>query len=242
MAHASLRRLLLATEGTPHDAGAEQVALALARATGAALTIVLPFATNEELLGTQPDLALQAEAAAGAALRRVAATAAGAGVLVEAVIRRGNSLVDEIVAATAAHGVDLLVTRRVGKRGLLARLLIGEMVSQVAARVACPMLMAPATATGLWDQRVLLPQSMRGGAGEDVAAALAAAAGVTLELPAGELAQVIAGATRADLVAIALQRVDVAGGRLSNALEGAIGAAPCPTVLVPAAPGGPGRA
>lgn len=242
MARARIGRLLLATEGTPQDAGAERTALALAAALDAPLTVVLPFATNEELLGVAPDVALKMEAAAGTALRRLSTTAAGAGVRAETVVWRGSSVAENIVAAAAAHEADLLVTRRVGRRGLLARLLVGEMVSQVAARVGRLMLMVPEKATGLWTGHVVVPQATATEAALASAGALADAAGVAIVKPEGDLSQAIAPLTAADLVVIALRRPDIASGRLSAALETAIGAAPCASLLVPTGADVAGRA
>ncbi len=233
MVRAPLRRLMLATEGTPHDAGAERVAVALARALEAALTVLLPFVTNDELLGSEPALALKAEAAAGAALRQLVAGAVRAGVMAEGVVRRGSSIAQEILAAAAADHADLLLTRRVGRRGLLARLLVGEMVSEVAAQSRCPVLMVPETTSALWSGRVLLPESTGDGP-ESLARTLAGATRVPLERAAGDMTAVVARAHAGDLLVIALGRAEVAAGRLAKALEAVIGAAPCPTLLVPA--------
>lgn len=237
-----MRRLMLATEGTPQDAGAERIALALARVLGAHLTVVLPLTTNEELLGVAPDVAIEAEASAGSTLRRLAAAAAREGVRAETVVRRGGSVAQEIVAAAAAHETELVVTRRIGRRGMLARLLVGEMVSQVAAQVARPVLMAPESAAMLWRHRVVLPQAMASAPVEAVAAVLAAAAGVAVAKPSGDPLQVVAHATPADLCVIALRRADVASGRIDVRVESAIGAAPCPAVLVPTGADVAGRA
>jgi hypothetical protein len=227
----TLRRVLLATERTEFDRGAERVAIALARGLGDTLSIVLPYATNEELLATEPALALEAEAKVAASLQALVGEARAQGVLATPTVRRGALLWQEIVAA-AAEGADLLVTRRVGRRGFLARLLVGEMVSQVAARAPCPVLMAPAAASGLWKRLVIVPAAAGGRPVEAVAAALAAAGGARLDLRGGSVAAAAAAAEPADLLVFGLAPRQVAGGRLAQDIVAPIGAAACPVVLV----------
>ncbi len=238
----ALQRLLLATEGTPQDAGAERIALALARRLGVPLTVVLPLTANEALLEAAPDVALEAEVSAGATLRRLAASAQRAGVRFDTVVRRGSSVAQEIVAAAAAHDADLVVTRRVGRRGVLARLLVGEMVSQVAAQALRPVLLTPASAATLWHAHVVLPQATATTASETLAVAIGAATGAPVAKRVGALAPVIAGVTADDLLVLALRKTDLAAGRLGSDFEAAIGAAACPTLLVPAGTDVAGRA
>ena len=74
-------RILLATEHTEFDVGAERVALELARRCGVPLAAVLPIVTNPEYEVTDPALAPQRRAAAppprGEALRAAAAGRGG---------------------------------------------------------------------------------------------------------------------------------------------------------------------
>lgn len=232
----ALHRLMLATERTELDRGAERVAIALARGLGTTLSIVLPFATNEELLGTEPTLALEAEAKAAADLRALVVDARAKGVVATPIVRRGARLWQEIVAA-AADGTELLITRRVGRRGLLARLLVGEMVSRVAAHAPCPVLMVPAGATGLWRRSVIVPAAA-GRRVEAVAAALAAVGGARVEQRAGTVHDAAATAGVEDLLVLGLGAEQVAAGRLAQDVVAAIGVAPCPVALVGPAPRG----
>ena len=65
-------RLLLATEHTAQDAGAETLAFTMARRCGLPLRAVVPIASNPEYEAMAPQLAAHAEAQAGeriAALR-----------------------------------------------------------------------------------------------------------------------------------------------------------------------------
>lgn len=213
-----MNRLLLATERTEHDAGAERVASALAFALRAPLAAVYPLASNPELLAAEPELALQQEARAAAALDALRAQAQVAGVQLQARVRPGEPLWQQIVAEADEQRAELLITRRVGKRGLLARLLVGEMVSQVAAQVRCPMLMVPADARALWRGRVLAIAhpgcDLRALFG--AALALADAAGVPLEagVPAGADAEALA--QRAE-TALATLRLQAPGARIGSA-------------------------
>jgi nucleotide-binding universal stress UspA family protein len=213
-----VNRLLLATERTEHDAGAERVATALAFALRVPLAAVYPLASNPELLGAEPALALQQEARASAALEALRAQAQVAGVQLQSRVRPGEPLWQQIVAEANEQRTELLVARRVGRRGLLARLLVGEMVSQVAAHVRCPMLMVPADARALWRGRVLAVAHP----GSDLnalfgaALALANAAGVPLEVgvPAGTDADAFA--QRAE-TALATLRLQAPGARIGGA-------------------------
>jgi nucleotide-binding universal stress UspA family protein len=70
-------------------------------------------------------------------------------------VRRGAELDAEIVDEARQRGSDLIIARRRGKRGFLARLLVGEMVSRVVAHSPCSVLLVPRTCD-MWTQRVLL--------------------------------------------------------------------------------------
>jgi nucleotide-binding universal stress UspA family protein len=236
----TLRRVLLATERTEFDAGAERVAIALARRLGAELHVVLPIASNPEYLGAEPEVALQAEKQAVAALAELRQRARADGVTASVAVLPGESLWRQIVAAAVADGADLLVTRRVGKRGLLARLLVGEMVSQVAAHAPCPMMMVPSAASGLWQRRVLVSRSQPSAPVLSVAAALATAGGAQLEMRDGAADLLAANAGPADLIVIELDATHVSAGRLAKDMESLIGGAACPAVLMRTAVHGAG--
>jgi nucleotide-binding universal stress UspA family protein len=235
---ASLRRLVLATERTEFDAGAERVAIALARRLGVDLHVVMPLASNPEYVGTEPEIALQAEQQAAAALAALREQARAGGVLASPIVRRGEVLWREIVEGARLAHADLLVTRRVGRRGLLARLLVGEMVSQVAAHATCPMMMVPATADRLWSERVLVSRAVPGGPAESVATMLAAAASAVLDVHAGDPGALAVLARPRDLVVIEAAPGQSASGRLDMAIEDLVGAVSCPAVVVRSAAGG----
>lgn len=154
MAHA-FTRLLLATEHSEHDTGAEALAFALARRCGLPLAAVLPILSNPEYEALAPQLAAHAEAQAGARLQALQADAQRAGVALELQARRGPEPWVEIVEEARRRASELIVIRRRGRRGLLANLLVGEMVRNVVAHAPCSVLVVPRAAQ-MWQRRVLV--------------------------------------------------------------------------------------
>ena len=147
--------LLLATEHSEYDDGAERVALALAARCGLPLAVVLPLTSNPEFEAVAPQLAAQAEAQASASLKALQAAAQAAGVHLQSRVRRGPEPDQEIVDEARSLRSELIVTRRRGKRGFFARLLVGEMVSRVVAHAPCNVLLVP-RAGAMWSRGVLL--------------------------------------------------------------------------------------
>ncbi|MCW5634545.1 MAG: universal stress protein [Rubrivivax sp.] len=147
--------LLLATQHTEQDAGAEALALALAQRRGAPLAVVLPIESNAELEMAAPDVAARADDEAGRRREALEAQARAAGVALELRVRRGPLPHAEILDEAKARGAALLVIRRRGRRGLLANLLVGEMVRNVVAHAPCSVLVVP-RAAAMWQRRVLV--------------------------------------------------------------------------------------
>jgi hypothetical protein len=137
------QRILLATEHTEFDAGAERLAIALAQRSGEPLGVVVPAIVNPELIAEAPGLAERADAAAAARRQELLRIAAAAGVPVEVRVREGDEAQAAIVEHARETRADLIVIRRVGHRGLLSRLLVGEMAGAVASRAHCDVLMVP---------------------------------------------------------------------------------------------------
>jgi len=148
-------RLLLATEHGEFDTGAEALAFALARRSGGPLAVVLPMLSNPEFEMVAPQLAAKADAAMSAKRQHLLARAASEGVQLDVRVRRGAEPYAEIVDEARERGTDLIVIRRRGQRGLLANLLVGEMVSKVVAHAPCSVLIAPRAAR-LWSRQVLV--------------------------------------------------------------------------------------
>src|SRR5512134_1643334 len=136
-------RILLVTQWTEFDAGAERVAAELAQKLGSRLSVVVPLLSNPEFEVVAPELAAQAEAKAASAAADFSRRAQSASVPAEIHIRRGAEPWREIVDEARVENADLLVTRRRGHRGFLGRLRVGEMVRQVAAHAHCPTLLVP---------------------------------------------------------------------------------------------------
>ena len=204
-----LESLLLATEHSEQDLGAEQVAFSLAQGplrtaqslghaaqsvgsatqsdrharAPAALPVVMPLASNPEYEAVAPQLAARAETDMARRREALQTSAAAAGVTLEVQVRRGAEPYREIVAAATERAATLLVIRRRGRRGLLANLLIGEMVSQVLAHAPCSVLVVPREAVP-WRRGVLVAVDPQQPGTELVAqaAALAAAARLPLHL------------------------------------------------------------
>jgi hypothetical protein len=176
-------RLLLATEHTDFDVGAETVAFALARRCGLPLAGVLPIVSNPEFEAVAPALAARADAEAARRAEGVEAAAAAQGVALALEVRHGAEPYEEIVAEARARGADLVIIRRRGKRGFLANLMFGEMVGKVVAHAPCSVLLCPRAAT-LWQRAVLVgvdPQAPDA-ALVDAAARIAAECGIGLRV------------------------------------------------------------
>lgn len=175
--------LLLATEHTPFDAGAEALALAMARRCNVPLAAVLPLVSNPEYEALAPQVAARVEQEAAVRIAELRVQANEAGVAMDLCVRRGEELYREIVQEARARGSDLIIIRRRGKRSFVANLLVGEMVSKVVAHAPCSVLIVTREAR-MWSRRVLVaaepgPQGLRL---VDTAASVAAECGLPLQL------------------------------------------------------------
>ena len=175
------QRLLLATEHTDFDTGAEALALGLAQRWSLPLVAVLPMLSNAEFEMLAPALAIKADAETALRIKALQAAARTLDVTLSPRVRRGANLAAEIVAEARIADTHLLVIRRRGKRGFLSRLLVGEMVSQVVAQTTCSVLIAPRAAT-LWRTRVMAGVDPQAPDAACVAAAAAVAAHSQLPL------------------------------------------------------------
>jgi hypothetical protein len=147
-------RLLLATEHTEFDAGAERVALALAARLGVALPVVLTLAGNPEFDAVAPRLAARADAAAADKLQQLRGLAEAQGVQLTIQVRRGAEPYREIVDEARALNSELILIRRRGRVGVLANLLVGETVGKVVAHAPCSVLVS-ARGAQLWRRRIV---------------------------------------------------------------------------------------
>jgi nucleotide-binding universal stress UspA family protein len=148
-------RILLASEGTEFDVGAERVAIDLAARWRQPLLAVIPVVSNPEFEVVAPDLAERAEGAAAAHLERLRDAASKGGVELAGAVRLGETPYQEIVAEARERAADLIVLRRRGKRGFLANALVGAMSHSVIGHAPCDVLIV-ARAARLWSQGILL--------------------------------------------------------------------------------------
>lgn len=176
-------RLLLATEHTEFDAGAEAVAISMAQRCQLPLATVLPLVSNPEFEALAPDIALRAEQEAAAKIAEIRAHAQTQGVAIDLRVRRGEEPYREIVDEARERNSELIIVRRRGKRSFLANLLVGEMVSKVLAHATCHVLFVPREAQ-MWRKGVLVAAEpgAQGLRLVKTAAAVAAECGLPLHL------------------------------------------------------------
>lgn len=174
-------RLLLATEHSEFDTGAESVALGLALRWQLPLATVMPLVSNPEYEALAPQIATRAERNAAEKIAQLRAQAHAMGVKIDLQVRRGDEPYREIVQEARTLGSDLIIIRRRGKRSFLANLLVGEMVSKVVAHAPCSVLIVPREGR-LWSQRVLVAAEPTESGRQVAATAVAVAAQCGLPL------------------------------------------------------------
>jgi hypothetical protein len=176
-------RILLATEHTEFDSGAERIALELAKRCGIPLAAVVPVTSNPEYEAIAPQIAARAEQEASAKIGELRAAAQTAGVEINIAARRGEEPFREIVQEAVERSSDLIVLRRRGKPGFLSNLLVGEMVTKVVSHAPCSTLFVPRAAK-MWSQGVLaaVDTSPFGGHIASVAAKVAKQCGLPLHI------------------------------------------------------------
>ncbi len=176
-------RILLATEHTDFDTGAERVVLELVKSCGVPLAAVVPVVSNPEYEAIAPQIAARAEQEAAARIADLRTHAQAAGVEIEVVARRGEEPYLEIVQEAVERNADLIVLRRRGKRSFLSDLLVGEMVSKVVAHAPCTTLLVP-RACQMWSHGVLAAVDTSPNAGHvaSIAAKIAKQCGLPLHI------------------------------------------------------------
>ena len=140
---ARFERIVLATDGSEFSAGAERVAMAMARRHNAKLFIVGVAVHNPAYASTAPGL--EQEALDMAQRNIESAVRQAEGLDYEAVIQMGDDPSKGIVAAAEANRADLIVMGRRGRRGL-ARLMVGDATVRVIAHAPCNVLVVPKSA------------------------------------------------------------------------------------------------
>jgi nucleotide-binding universal stress UspA family protein len=180
MATYPFQRILLATEHTEFDAGAERIAFAMAQRCGIPLRVVLPVVSNPVYEVEAPDLAQRDELVAARKADELRSRAAELNIEIDVHVRHGAEPWREIVDEAASTQTDLIVIRRRGKPGFLANLLVGEMVSKVIRDASCCVLTVPRAAE-FWTRGVLAAVGATPAA-QDVAS-LAANVAAVCDLP-----------------------------------------------------------
>ena len=151
----NVKHILFATDGSEFSAGAQRVAIDLAKRCGARLTVMTIVLTTQDLEGVGTyGLREQMEREAQARIDAVVAAATAAGVACDTQLVYGEEPHQEIVSTAAELNPDLVVLGRRGKRGL-ARLMVGHATAHVAGNAPCDVLMVP-RAGQVWSRRVLL--------------------------------------------------------------------------------------
>ncbi|HWS02805.1 MAG TPA: universal stress protein [Gammaproteobacteria bacterium] len=150
--------LLLATDGSKWSDGAARVAVAMAAAYHARLTVITMFMLDDELKtvdahGKRIDAAAEATEVK-ARFAGVQALAAEAGISCRTETRYGASPQQEIVTAAEKMSVDVIVMGRRGERGL-AQMFVGDATVKTVGLTDRPVIVVPEAAT-FWQQRILL--------------------------------------------------------------------------------------
>lgn len=176
-------RVLLATEHTEFDIGAERMAFAMAKICGVPLRVVIPVLSNPEFEIQAPQLSLRADEAIALKVSNLQQQAEATGVVLDIHIRHGEQAHEEIVAEAKLAQSDLIIIRRRGNPGFLANMLVGEMVSKVIRDAHCHVLMVPRAAT-FWQHQILAAVGEDAVAPRiaDLAGAIAKRCGVPLTL------------------------------------------------------------
>jgi len=172
---ANIRHILFATDGSEYSAGAQRVAIDLAKRCGARLSVMTIVLTSQDLEGVGTHgIRAQLEAAAQARLDAVAEAARGAGLHCDLIMAQGEEPHAEIVATARELAPDLIVLGRRGKRGL-ARMMVGHATAHVAGHAPCHVLMVPRMGQ-VWTQRILFATD-----GSEASRAAAEAAGAVAQ-------------------------------------------------------------
>jgi nucleotide-binding universal stress UspA family protein len=148
-------KILLATQRTEFDEGAERLGFALSTHCQKPLRAIIPVLSNPVFETVAPELAERLDVETGEHLNALRQAAVKHGVSLDATVRHGEEPYAEIVEEAESSGADLIVIRRRGKRGFFAKALVGEMVSKVIGHAPCSVLIVPRQAQ-MWSKKLLI--------------------------------------------------------------------------------------
>lgn len=155
MTRNNIKQILLATDGSEYSAGAQKVAIELAKRCHGDLHIMSIMLTTQDLEGVgTKHMREEREKEVQARLDRAAEAALAEGVASTTHLVFGEYPHNEIVSTAAEIGADLLVMGRRGTRGL-ARSMVGHATAYVAGHAPCDVLVVPRGGE-VWSKRILL--------------------------------------------------------------------------------------
>jgi universal stress protein E len=147
-------KLLLSTDGSEFSAGAQRMAIALAKNCNATLHVMTVVITNPEYEALAPQLVEKAEHDAKTIVEAVQLQAEAEGVRCQTYLRRGDDPADETLGAAEEVGADLIIMGRRGKRKL-ARWMVGQATVKTVGGAHRPVLVVP-RAAAMPSRRILL--------------------------------------------------------------------------------------
>ncbi|MGD9785874.1 MAG: universal stress protein [Hyphomicrobiaceae bacterium] len=141
-------RFLLPTDGSEYSRGAEQVAIAMCRKSGAKLHAMRAIVKPAGAVSYAPEADAQLENEATEQLARLSVQAEAGGAACETTLHFADDPYQAIVKAARELPADMIVMGRRGRRGL-ARLMLGDATAKVMGYAPCPVMVVPERA-GMW--------------------------------------------------------------------------------------------
>jgi len=147
-------KVLVVTDGSEFSEGAVREAIRLVQRSDGQLYALSVAVTNPEYEALAPKLLQKEEDEAVARLERMKSRAGEAGVDCHIVLRHGLEIYQEIVSEAENNQIDVIVTGRRGKSGLM-RLMMGSTTAKVIGHAHCSVMVVP-RAAHIEGQRILL--------------------------------------------------------------------------------------
>lgn len=153
-------RFLVPTDGSEYSRGAERVALAMCKLSGARLIAMRAIVKSAGALGFMtPEADAKLEEEANEQLARLAEEAKAAGVACETMLQSADDPYQAIVKAARDTLADMIIMGRRGRRGL-ARLMLGDATAKVMGYAPCPVMVVPESA-GMWSRMLVATDGSR---------------------------------------------------------------------------------